>query len=418
MFALVDCNNFYASCERLFKPYLNNKPVVVLSNNDGCVIARSNEAKKLGIPMGAVAFKYQEVFDKHKIHVFSSNYALYGDLSNRVMNILTSYTPDIEIYSIDEAFLQFNGFDNYCLKEYGAEIQSKVKQWTSIPISIGFAPTKGLSKVANRIAKKFPEYHNGVYIMDSEEKRIKALKWLQVDDIWGIGRQYAKKLHKYGIHNAYQFTQQHDDWVKKEFSIVGLRLKRDLSGEPTLSLEDSIKAKKNISTTRSFDKNTKNRDIIKERVCTYANSCAEKLRKQGSHCNALLVFLNTNPHRNDLPQYRRSTIVKLPYPSSSSITLTKYTKIAFEKIFKKEYQYKKAGVIALDIVPENNYQINLFENENPKHKLLMEVIDLTNKVIGQKKVKLANQDLGRTWKMRQERLSPRYTSSWSELLEV
>ncbi len=418
MFALVDCNNFYASCERSFNPKLNDQPVVVLSNNDGCVIARSNEAKKLGIPMGAVAYKYQKLFDQHNVKVFSSNYALYGDLSQRVMNILSSYTPDIEVYSIDESFLEFKGFENFNLKDYGHEIKDWVCQLTRIPISIGFAPTKALSKVANRIAKKFPKHHNGVYIMDTEEKRIKALKWLKVEDIWGIGRMHSKKLNRYGIVNAYQFTLQHDDWIKKEFSIVGLRLARDLRGEKTLSLEEPIKQKKNIATTRSFNKNIADPEQLKERLCTYGNSCTEKLRTQGSKCNALLVFLNTNSHRKDLPQYRASKVVKLPYSSNSSITITEYVKKAFDKIYREGFHYKKAGVIALDIVPEDNIQINLFDNENPKHLRLMKAIDYTNKVLGQKKVKLANQDIGRTWKMRQERLSQRYTSSWNELLEV
>lgn len=417
MYALVDCNNFYASCERVFKPHLRDKPICVLSNNDGCVIARSNEAKKLGIPMGAVAYKYKDVFEKQNINVFSSNYALYGDLSNRVMNILHQFTPDIEVYSVDEAFLEFNGFENYNLKNYGFEMKSKVEQWTSIPISIGFAPTKALSKVANRIAKKFPEHHGGVYVMDTEEKRIKALKWLKVEDIWGIGRQYAYKLKAFGIHTAYQFTQQHDQWILKEFSVVGLRLKRDLEGFPTLKL-DEVKTKKNIATTRSFDSNLQDYEKIRERVSTYADSCALKLRGQKSNCNSMLVFLNTNPHRHDLPQYRRSILVKLPYPSNSSITLTKYATIALKKIYKKGYSYKKAGVIVLDLAPENSCQINLFENENPKHKLLMKSIDTINRKIGSHKVKVANQDLGRTWKMRQEKLSPRYTSSWNELLEV
>jgi DNA polymerase V len=418
MFALIDCNNFYASCERVFNPSLNEKPVVVLSNNDGCVIARSNEAKALNIPMGAVAYKYKNFFEQNDIKVFSSNYALYGDMSNRVMNILSTYSPDIEIYSVDEAFLEFNGFENYDLKSYGVEMKKKVQQWTSIPVSIGFAPTKSLSKVANRIAKKFPKHHNGVYVMDTEEKRIKALKWLKVEDIWGIGRRFAEKLNRYGIINAFQFTQQHDDWIKKEFSIVGLRLKRDLEGKKTLSLEDSIRVKKNIATTRSFNKNLTDYSAIQERVSTYADSCAEKLRKQKSNCNAILVFLNTNSHRKDLPQYRNSITVKLPFPSNSSITISKYAKIALERIFSKGYQYKKAGVIVLDITPSINFQINIFENENPKHKLLMKTIDSTNTILGRKKVKLASQDLGRTWKMKQEKLSLRRTSNWNELLQV
>ena len=225
MFALVDCNNFYDSCERAFNPALEGKPIVVLSNNDGCVIARSNEAKSVGIPMGAAAFQFKELFIQHKISVFSSNYALYGDMSNRVMNILATFCPDMEIYSIDEAFLQFNGFELFDYKDYGVTISQTVKQWTSIPISIGFAPTKGLSKIANKIAKKFPKETNNVYVIDSDEKRIKALKWTKIEDVWGIGRQHAKRLQNEHVKTAYDFTQLPDDWVRIHLSEVGLRLK-------------------------------------------------------------------------------------------------------------------------------------------------------------------------------------------------
>ena len=417
MYALVDCNNFYASCERLFRPELRGKPVVVLSNNDGCVIARSNEAKALNIPMGAVAYKYKEVFKKNNIHVFSSNYALYGDLSNRVMNVLRTFTPDIEIYSVDEAFLYFKGFENYNLQEYGARIKKEVEQFTGIPVSIGFAKTKSLSKVANRIAKKFPLHHNGVFVMDTKVKEEKALKWLKVEDIWGIGRQHSKKLYKHGIHTAYQLTQQHDDWIRKEFSVVGLRLKRDLSGIVTLNL-DEVKDKKNIACTRSFDKNITDKGMIEERVSTFAAICSEKLRKQNSDCKAILIFIMTNRFRKDQQQYYNSITVKLPYQSNSAITISKYAKIGFNKIFKDGLQYKKAGVIVLDIVPTNPKQIELFVNENPKHLKLMKSIAYINRTLGNTKVKLASQDIGRTWKMKQEKLSKRYTTSWNELLEV
>jgi DNA polymerase V len=277
MFALVDCNNFYASCERVFRPQLNHQPIVVLSNNDGCVVARSNEAKDLGIPMGAPAFEYKELFEKNKVHVFSSNYALYGDMSSRVMNILSTYTPDFEVYSIDEIFLQFKGFELFDLMQMGVEMKDKVVQWTGIPISVGFAPTKALSKVANRVAKKFPERTNGVYIIDSEESRIKALKWLKIEDVWGIGYQHSKRLQAQGVHTAYQFTQLSDEWVKKKLSVVGLRLKHDLEGKPTLMLEEK-KKKKAIATTRSFDKMLTNFEDINERVATFAVTCAEKLK--------------------------------------------------------------------------------------------------------------------------------------------
>jgi DNA polymerase V len=417
MFALVDCNSFYASCERVFRPDLRDKPVVVLSNNDGCVIARSNEAKALNIPMGAVAYKYKEVFNKNNIHVFSSNYALYADMSNRVMGILSDYTPDIEIYSIDEAFLQFKGFENYNLNEYCLEIKKRISKWTGIPVSVGVGKTKALSKIANKIAKKYSKQTKGVYIIDSEEKRIKALKWTKIEDVWGIGRRISKRLKFHKINNAYAFTKLPKEWVRKEFSIVGLRLQRELQGIPTLTL-DEVKNKKAIATTRSFESNIKKYNDLKERVSTFAVSCAEKLRGQNTCANMILVFIHTNSHRKDLKQYRKSIMVKLPYPTNSSITISKYAQLGLKAIYKEGYYYKKAGVIVMGIVPENQRQLNLFCEENPKHLSLMKSIDSLNRRIGRTKVKLASQDLGRTWKMRQERLSPCYTSRVEDIIIV
>ncbi|MEN8124912.1 MAG: Y-family DNA polymerase [Bacteroidota bacterium] len=416
MFALIDCNNFYASCERVFNPDLNGKPVVVLSNNDGCVIARSNEAKPF-IPMGAAAFKYKNVFEQNNIAVFSSNYALYGDMSARVMNMLSTFAPKIDIYSIDEAFLKFDNFKYLNFQAHGIQIKKDITKSTGIPISIGFAPTKALSKVANRIAKKFSERTQGVYIIDNEEKRVKALKWLAIEDVWGIGRRHAKRLQKLNIHNAYQFTLLPDEWVRKNMSVVGLRLKRDLEGKPTLDLE-KIKTKKNIATTRSFDKNYSDFEQIKERVTTFSVSCAEKLRKQNSYCNTLLIFLHTNGYRKELPQYSKNIVVKLPFPTNSNIELAKFAVNGLERIFKKGFQYKKAGVIAMDITPQEQRQISLFENSDPRHQVLMNVVDKMNHNIGQQKIKLASQNLERTWKMRQERLSPRYTTQLKEIITV
>jgi len=417
MFALVDCNNFYASCERVFRPDLNEKPIVVLSNNDGCVIARSQEAKKLGIPMAAPAFKYKKLITDNSIHVFSSNYALYGDMSNRVMTILSTFTPEMEIYSIDEAFLKLDGFEHYDLYEYGFKIRKTVSKSTGIPVSIGIAPTKALSKIANHIAKKFDYQTKGVYIIDSEEKRIKALKWIKVSDVWGIGGQHAKSLNKLGIENAYQFIQQPDEWVRKNMSVVGLRLKHDLQGKPTLNL-DEVKNKKNIATTRTFDQNLSDIESISERVSTFAVTCAEKLRKQESSCNTIMVFLHTNGYRKDLRQYSRNIVIKLPFPTNSGIEISKFAVQGLYSIFKNGYQYKKAGVIVMDFTPENEQQLNLFQNSNPKHKALMKAIDKTNNSIGQKKVKLASQTLDRTWKMKQEKLSPRYTTQLKEIIKV
>jgi DNA polymerase V len=416
MYALVDCNNFYASCERVFNPKLIGKPVVVLSNNDGCVIARSNEVKPF-VPMGAVAFKYQTVFKKHQIKVFSSNYALYADMSNRVMRILSEFTPEIEIYSIDEAFLKFSGFDSFNLEEYSLDIIKKVNQWTKIPVSIGIAPTKALSKIANKIAKKFPERTKNTYIIDSEIKRIKALKWTKIEAVWGIGRQFSKKLRLVNVKTAYDFTQLSDSFVKKEFSVVGLRLKHELQGKSVLELE-LPKAKKNIATTRSFKNDISDYNELKERLTTFACSCAEKLRKQNAYANSLTVFIYTNRFKQKQKQYYKSVAIKLPFASNSSITITKYAIKGLQTIYANDYTFKKAGVIVHEIHQKPYKQLNLFENENPKHEKLMQVMDKINQRLGEHKLKLASQNIKKTWIMKQEKLSNRYTTSWNELLTV
>lgn len=417
MFALVDCNNFYASCERVFRPDLIGKPIVVLSNNDGCVIARSNEAKAVGIPMGAPAFEYEKVFNTYGVKVFSANFALYGDMSQRVMDILSDYSPDIEIYSIDEAFLKLEGFERYNLDSYSREMRKRVTKWTGIPVSVGIAPTKALAKLANRIAKKFPKETNGVYCIDSEEKRIKALKWLKVEDVWGIGKQHSKRLNAINVHTAFDFTQLDDSWVKKYMAVVGIRLKQELSGTSTLDIEIA-QPKKSIATTRSFDTNYTEYEQLHERVATFAVACSEKLRKQHSCCNTLMVFIHTNGYREELPQYSRNMVVQLPYPTNSSIELTRFATEALKRIFKKGYHYKKAGVIVMDFTPEDNTQLNFFENSDKRHIPLMKAMDKLNTQYGQQKIKLASQDSKRIWKMRQEKLSPRYTTKLSDIITV
>ncbi len=417
MYALVDCNNFYASCERVFNPGLNGKPVVVLSNNDGCVIARSNEAKALGVPMGAPAFKYNKLFEAHGVAVFSSNYALYGDMSNRVMTILSEMSPEIEIYSIDEAFLRYSNCSYLDLPRHGQAMQQRVFKSTGVPISVGFAPTKALAKVANRIAKKFPIRTQNVYVIDSQYKREKALKWLAIDDVWGIGRRYAQKLKYYGVNTAFDFIQKPDAWVKKNFSVVGLRLKHELEGKVTLGIDEE-KAKKHIATTRSFEKMYTEFDQLKERVVTFAVTCAEKLRKQKSCCNAVMVFIHTNGFNPDMPQYSRNVVVKLPYATSSGIELARFAVQGLSCIFKEGFHYKKAGVIVMDLIPENERQMTLFEKPNLKHVQLMKTMDALNAQLGQQKIKLAGQDLGRTWKMRQEKLSARYTTRINEIITI
>jgi DNA polymerase V len=418
MFALVDCNNFYASCERVFNPKLDKKPIVILSNNDGCVISRSNEAKALGIPMGAPAFKYDPIFKKNKVYVFSSNFPLYGDMSNRVMSILSKYTPNIEIYSIDEAFLEFKGFENYNLEDYGKEIRKTILKWTGIPVSIGFAPTKALAKVANRISKKFDNKTGGVYVINSKEKKDKALKWLKIEDVWGIGFKHAARLKSYKINKAYDFTMLPDDWVRKQMSVVGLRLKKELEGESVLSLEESRSPKKAIATTRSFEKNITHFEGLKERVSTFSICCSEKLRNQKSNCNSIYVFVKSNRHQKNKLQYRNGIVMTLPYGSNSSITISKYAVEGLKKIYKKNIEYKKAGVIVMGLVPNNRTQLNIFEKENPKHQILMKTLDFITKKEGTGKIKLGSQDLKRVWKMKQTRLSSRYTTELKEIIAL
>ncbi|WCO01927.1 Y-family DNA polymerase [Psychroserpens ponticola] len=419
MFALVDCNNFYASCERVFQPQYNNKPVAILSNNDGCVISRSDEAKALDLPMGAPAFKYESFFKAHNIRVFSSNYPLYGDMSSRVMSILEQFTPDIEVYSIDEAFLQFRGFDNYDFNDYGLQIRQRVLKWTGIPTSVGIASTKTLSKVANKIARKFQKQTNGVYVIDSEDKRIKALKWMKIESVWGIGRGLQKRLKSRNCINAYDFTQLSDEWVKTNMAIVGLRLKKELLGISTLTLEEPIRQKKAIATTRSFEHTYSDLDNLKERISTFATSCAEKLRKQHSCCNMIYVFIKNNRHNKIGERYESfSTIVNLPYSTDSSLIISKYATEAMKDIYKKGLHYKKAGVVLMGLVPKNERQLNLFVTENPKHQPLMRTIDSLNEKYESHKIKLGSQDLKRTWKMRQERLSLKYTTNINEILKV
>lgn len=414
MFALIDCNNFYASCERVFNPALVGKPIVVLSNNDGCVIARSNEAKALGIPMGAPAFEYRYLFERHDVHVFSANFALYGDMSQRVMSILSGYSTWQEIYSIDECFLDLSGMS--CdLHAYGIKMRKHVLQWTSIPVSVGIAPTKALSKLANVIAKKFADRTGGAYVIDSEEKRIKALKWLPVEDVWGIGRRSAKKLKAIGVKTAYDFCLLSRSWVLGNMTITGVRLQDDLNGIPTLVMEP-VELKQSIATTRTFEHDYQTYDLVKERVCTFAVTSAQKLRRQQSLCRKVEVFIQSNRFREEHEQYSNSVVVKLPFPTSSSLEIVKYALQGLEHIFRPGIGYKRAGVILFDFVPANEYQLSLFFNSNPKHSALMKAVDTLNEKFNVS-VRLAAQDK-KTHKMRQEKLSPHYTTNLKDIINV
>ena len=415
MIALVDCNNFYASCERVFRPDLENKPIVVLSNNDGCVIARSNEAKKLGIKMGEPAFKKREVFERNKIKTFSTNFILYGDMSKRVMSILRNNSKEIEIYSIDEAFLKCYNED---LNTYGINLRKKVKQWTGIPVSVGIAETKVLAKIANHIAKKYRK--SGVFILDNKEIIEKALKFTAIEEIWGIGRNHARRFKEYGINTAYDLTCIEESWIKRKFSIVVLRIAKELKGIKCLDIESQHKTKKNICTSRSFGNPTSDYSTIKEALSTFAVRCCEKLRKQKTSTSELRIFIYTNPFNPKHKQYYGTKKIKLERATNDNQIIVHEVIKGLQKIYKKGYIYKKAGVIVGNITQENQVQLNLFDQirNREKYTKISKVIDRINSSMGRDKLRIATQGFDRKWKMKQEQLSQCYTTRIDEILTV
>lgn len=417
MYGLIDCNNFYASCERVFNPSLIGKPVVVLSNNDGCIIARSNEAKALGIAMGEPAYKIRELLEKNEVAVFSSNYTLYGDMSHRVMTTIASFVPDMEIYSIDEAFLYFDGYERINLRELGLKIVQTTTRGTGIPVSLGIAPTKTLAKIASRFAKKVPGY-KGVCVIDTDEKRIRALQLTAVGDVWGIGRRLTKKLNYYDIHTAFDFTQKSKSWIRKQLGVVGERTWTELRGTTCYEQEHPA-ARKTICTSRSFGERLKDYAPISESVANFAASCAQKLRKQHSQAWQIMVFIHTNPFADNTPQYYNQVMIRLPVASSDTTELVHYALQGLKSIFKAGFIYKKAGVIVSEIVPERPTQGDLFdERKRDKYQQVMVAMDALNDKYGRQKIRVAAQGFGRKWKMKKEQLSPCYTTNFNELIEV
>ena len=418
MFALVDCNNFYASCERLFRPELIGKPIVVLSNNDGCVIARSNEAKAFGIVMGAPAFKMEKEMKQNGIHVFSSNYTLYGDISNRVMTELSGFTPDIETYSIDEAFLSLHGMPLGALEMYGREIVRAIHRNVGIPVSVGIAPTKVLAKVANKIAKKNPS-KRGACLLDTWEKQIEVLSKFAVEDVWGIGRQHTKRLNAQGVKTALDFMRLPRALVQKQFTIVGLKIWEELHGVPRIELEDVPAAKQTICTARSFGKMIGTVEQLTEALSNYAATCAAKLRRQKCCASCVTVFLHTNPFREDLPQYARSAVANLHQATSSTIELIEVSAKMLSQIYKAGFLYKKIGIILSEIVPENEVQVSLFDTiDRPRDAEIMGALDSINAKYGRDALRIGRQGFGKRWKHRQERLSPCYSTRLSDVLTI
>ena len=393
MYGIIDCDNCYVSCERVFRPDLKDKPVVVLSNNDGCVVARSNEAKKMGIKAGTPYFQLAEQFPNQKIVVFSSNYELYGELTSRVVSIIRKEAPAYFRYSIDECFVYLDGMEHLDLKAWGEELHKKIKRNVGMPVSIGLAPNKTLAKMASHFAKKYQGYRHCCMI-DSDEKRIKALKLYPIDEVWGIGRRYAARLEALGVKTAYDFAEHNQSWVRATFNnIVIERTWRELNGEDCVPNEEMAK-KKSICTSRSFNVMITDLDGLRTHVSNYAARCAEKLRQQGTVASIVGVFLNTNAFREDLPQYWNFQEMRLITPSSSTITIVKAANEVLQKLYRQGYHYKKAGVIVMGIGPNSPIQQDLFDTnaeQFEKMKRLDAVIDRINKVNGTETIVLGSQ---------------------------
>ena len=393
MYGIVDCDNCYVSCERVFRPDLNDKPVVVLSNNDGCVVARSNEAKKMGIKAGTPYFQLAEQFPNQKIAVFSSNYELYGELTGRVVEIIRQEAPAYFRYSIDECFVYLDGMESIDLKQWGENLHKRIKRSVGMPVSIGLAPNKTLAKMASHFAKKYQGYHHSCMI-DTDEKRIKALKLYPIDDVWGIGRRYAAKLESLGVKTAYDFAQHNESWVQATFNnIVILRTWRELNGKDCVPNEEMAK-KKSICTSRSFNGMITDIEALRTHVSNYAARCAEKLRKQGSVASIIGVFINTNAFREDLPQYWNFLEKRLITPTSSTIEIVKTANELLGQLYRQGYHYKKAGVIIMGIGPNSPIQQDLFDTnaeQFEKMKRLDAVIDRINKVNGTETIVLGSQ---------------------------
>jgi DNA polymerase V len=417
MYALVDCNNFYVSCERVFNPKLEGKPVIVLSNNDGCAIARSEEAKKIGIDMGTPVFLIKDLIQQQNVKVHSSNYTLYGDMSDRVMKTIESFVPRLEIYSIDEAFLDLHQLLHTDLLALGMKIKKAVKKNIGIPVTVGIAPTKTLAKMANRFAKK-KRRDIGVHWAANERLVEEMLDATEVADIWGIGSSYATLLLRNGFKTALDLVKAPEEWIRKTMTVKGQRLLNELKGIPSIEWEFEQAAKKNICTSRSFGNLLSDKNEIKEALCNYAATCALKLRQQKSCCKKVHVFIQTNPHKTEDKQYARSITIDLAIASNNSTDIIKYATKGFDIIFKEGYSYLKCGVIVMDLVPVTQVQGSLFATPGKKGKTLMEAMDKVNKALGKETVRLAIQGFEKRYRLKAEHLSPCYTTNINHILKV
>lgn len=425
MKAIIDCNSFYCSCERLFRPELKNKPVVVLSNNDGCIISISDEAKRLGIKMTTPYFMAKKAIEEHNVATFSSNYNLYGDLSRRVMETVRTMLPEncVEVYSVDEAFLDFSHVPVNEIKNLAVQIREKVEQWTGISVSVGVAPTKTLAKIANHMAKKDKQGTNCIMVLDTPEKVAEALQKTPVGDIWGVGGRKAGRLESVGIVDAWQLRQLPEEWARKNLGgVVGVRLIKELRGQPSIELEEQLTEKKMITTTRMFGCQVTELKPLQEAVATYISRASEKLRRQQSAAKVITVFIVPKEEGGQL-KYRHapSESLHLVLPAATSVTgeFIKPAMHLVEKLYRKGQVYKKAGIILSDLEPDKSIQANLFiPAATNARRQLMGALDNINFSMRGDVVKFASSGIARNWKMRQELRSPRYTSRWQEIAEV
>lgn len=422
MKAIVDCNSFYAACERLFRPDLQQKPVVVLSNNDGCIVSRTDEAKALGIRMAGPYYEHKKEIEAHGVAVFSSNYHLYGDLSWRVMETLRRFAPSVEVYSVDECFLNLDGMAETNLYEYALFLKRITEEWTGIPVSIGVAPTKVLSKVANRLAKKDKQGTKGVLVLDSAETQRQALERTPVGDLWGVGGASVRKLELFNITNGWQLRNCSEEWARKNLGgVVGVRLIRELRGEPCIEMKDPLVTKKMIATTRMFGKPVFALTDLQEAVSTYITRAAEKLRRQHGAARMLSVFVVTNDYGNEYA-YKPSTHTRytiLDSPTSLTHVLIAAAMPLLDQLYRSGSRYLKAGVTLAGIVPDESVQGNLFEAPAVREQQhLMHLIDNVNFSMRNDILQFARSGMNRHWKMRQELRSKRFTTRWEELFEI
>ncbi len=415
VFALVDCNNFYVSCERVFQPKLDGKPVLVLSNNDGIVVARSNEAKALGIAMGVPAFQVRALIRKHDVQVFSSNYALYGDLSRRVMDTLAQFSPQVEVYSIDEAFLSLSGFTGRNLTEYGRAIRATVKRWTGIPVSVGIAETKTLAKIAGEVAKRTRDA-GGVCDLTAWPDRGALLADIPVEDVWGVGPNWAKLLTESGVRTARDLREADEHWIRKRMGVVGARIVQELRGVSCLTVEDCPPPKQAVTVSRMFGRPVATLAEMREAVAAYTARAGEKLRHERLAATVLTVFLTTNPFKTDEPQYSNVVTIKLPAATDATPDLLRYALRGIERIYRDGYRYSKAGVMLTALVPASQRQLDLFEDrDRERSSRLMRVLDRLNADMGAGTLRYAAEGYVKRWRTRFERRSPASTTNWRDL---